>query len=158
VADPIPAAAPAAEAAPVAPAATPTQAAVANLAAAVTAPASLNHCAAIHATIRAWEVAKFSAIVAVVGSWSFAKCINNILTGFRTLIVLSVTGALGLGDSLGGVDITGFIQSHYPNVKVGDVMLAMTVLGFLLRAITKTPIFQSWRTGRPTGSVDEPTN
>lgn len=138
------------------PAATPTQVAVANLAAAVNAPVSLNHCAAMHATIRAWEVAKFSAVLAVVGTWSFAKCINNLITGFRTLIVLGVTFSLGLGDSLGGLDITGFITAHYPNVKVGDVMIAMTVLSFCLRAITKTPMFQSWKTGRTLGSVDEP--
>lgn len=134
----------------------PTQDAVAAVVEAATEPAPPNRCMAFRASVRAWEVARFSAVLAVVGSWSFAKCINNLVTGFRTIIVFGVLGGIGLSDSLGSLDLTGLIQEYIPNVKAGDIITVMSLLGIALRAISKTPLFQQWRTGRKPGSVDEP--
>lgn len=115
-----------------------------------------NRCAAIHATVRAWEVARFSAALAVVSTWSFAKCINNLLTGLRTIIVFGVIAFLGVADRLEGIDLTGLLTDYFPNMKPTDVMTVMSLLGIGLRVISKTPLFEQWRTGKKPGSVDEP--
>lgn len=101
---------------------------------------------------RAWK----ASVRAAASTWTFAKFLNDLVKGFRSLIVFAVMLGMGLCDTLGSVDLTGVLTDYFPNLKVGHIMSILSALGIGLRLISNTPVFQSWKTGRATGSVDEP--
>lgn len=120
------------------------------------------------AAYRAWRAARCAAVTSFVETWNLAKAAGEFVKGMRTLLVFGITAALGLADSLNSIDISGLLESYLgTKVKVGDIMTLMSIGGIMLRLVTNTPVFQSWKASvfvgggaaapnAGSGSVDEP--
>lgn len=109
------------------------------------------------AGVRAW----WASFEATVRAGSF---LSELLAGLKTLLVFSVTGALALLQEFNAIDLTPLVSAVLPaNAKldVAGVITLMSVLGILLRLVTKSAIFRKAKdaaAGATDSKVDEPVN
>lgn len=103
------------------------------------------------------------AVAVAKGGWNLTKAAGRVTIGLKTLAVATVTALIGLADSLQGIDIVG-TASKYLHVTVapGDIMVVLSAIFALLRLVSTTSVFQSWRKVSPLGAggsdslVDDP--
>lgn len=115
---------------------------------------------------RAWEKAQCMALTTLWSTWGCAACAARALKGVRTLLFFTVTAAGALFSSIEGIDLSG-IASKLTGLKIEytDLLLGISVIGFLLRLVTDSSAFKRWKKaargdgeapGIGSGDVDEP--
>lgn len=105
------------------------------------------------AGVRAW----WASVEAVAKTYSGMKLVYGLLDGLKTLLVFSVTGALALMQEFEAIDLTPLISKFIPDgahLDVATVITLMSVLGILLRIITKSPLFRRASAAVDGGATD----
>lgn len=81
------------------------------------------------------------------------------IVGIRTFLFFAVTFVLSAAQELGMIDITPLIELFLPagsKVSTSQAMLLISVVGIVLRTVTKTEMFASWQASLGTRRVDPP--
>lgn len=88
-------------------------------------------------------------------------CAYKTLNGLKTLMVFVVTGGLALAQELDAIDLTPWFSALLPEggkINASQAVVLMSVVGVLLRLVTKTAIFAKKKVigGASDSAVDVP--